>query len=364
MPPTLESLYILGAGFSHNAGLPLQGDFTDAILEGRGFHRIGPSKTLTQFLSAFVTDVFGRRMTDVGSVWPYLEDLFTCVDLSANTGHHLGRYSPAELRTVRRALISRIIRMLRQRYKPGSKTNGEWDPLSSLITSVDYRRSAFLTLNWDTVLEDRLSELVPKIAIDYGQGILLHELDGTDRVLEARQERPPVQIVKMHGSINWLYCDNCRQTFAYPTKWCNHIAAQLLSPQDWERIDKTLKEHRILPKPIKSRHTPKSICNKCTGVALSTRLATFSYRKALDFPMFQQSWSLAERLLREANKWIFIGYSLPAADFEFKHLLKRVGDIPSGRSRSTADLRGRRDVANKGQLRALFWVKIKEYNHL
>ena len=29
-------------------------------------------------------------------------------------------------------------------------------------------------------------------------------------------------------------------------------------------------------------------------------------------------------LLRKADRWIFIGYSLPAADYEFKHLLKRV----------------------------------------
>jgi hypothetical protein len=40
--------------------------------------------------------------------------------------------------------------------------------------------------------------------------------------------------------------------------------------------------------------------------------------------MFQKSWFSAERLLRNAKNWIFIGYSLPAADFEFKYLLKRV----------------------------------------
>lgn len=40
--------------------------------------------------------------------------------------------------------------------------------------------------------------------------------------------------------------------------------------------------------------------------------------------MFQKSWFSAERLLRSAKNWIFIGYSLPAADFEFKYLLKRV----------------------------------------
>jgi hypothetical protein len=40
--------------------------------------------------------------------------------------------------------------------------------------------------------------------------------------------------------------------------------------------------------------------------------------------MFQKSWYSAERILRSAANWIFIGYSLPGADFEFKYLLKRI----------------------------------------
>jgi len=39
--------------------------------------------------------------------------------------------------------------------------------------------------------------------------------------------------------------------------------------------------------------------------------------------MFQHTWFAAERLLAQAGTWVFIGYSLPAADFEFKYLLKR-----------------------------------------
>jgi hypothetical protein len=70
-----------------------------------------------------------------------------------------------------------------------------------------------------------------------------------------------------------------------------------------------------------------SICRgrmKCTTVPLTTRIATFSFLKALDFPMFERSWQSAERLLRNADKCVFIGHSLPSADYEFKHLLKRV----------------------------------------
>ena len=58
--------------------------------------------------------------------------------------------------------------------------------------------------------------------------------------------------------------------------------------------------------------------------------------------MFQKSWFSAERLLRNAKNWIFIGYSLPAADFEFtffkgallkdpKQILQRIGEAQAGR---------------------------------
>ncbi|HZL96411.1 MAG TPA: hypothetical protein VFB99_22340 [Vicinamibacterales bacterium] len=40
--------------------------------------------------------------------------------------------------------------------------------------------------------------------------------------------------------------------------------------------------------------------------------------------MFDRTWDSAEQLLRVASSWTFIGYSLPAADYDLKHLLKRV----------------------------------------
>ena len=96
------------------------------------------------------------------------------------------------------------------------------------------------------------------------------------------------------------------------------IADQMLSESDWSYIVDRLDN--------KARPTvrPKLKCPRCLTVDLGTRIATFSYRKALEFPMFQQSWRCAEQILLGADRWVFIGYSLPAADYEFKYLLKRV----------------------------------------
>ncbi len=40
--------------------------------------------------------------------------------------------------------------------------------------------------------------------------------------------------------------------------------------------------------------------------------------------MHSATWRTAEEYLKDSSQWVFFWYSMPAADFEFKYLLKRV----------------------------------------
>ena len=64
-----------------------------------------------------------------------------------------------------------------------------------------------------------------------------------------------------------------------------------------------------------------SKCNDC-GVRLGLRVGTFSYRKDLNPHAFYTIWDKARSDLIFAEKWLFVGYSLPAADIEIRQLLK------------------------------------------
>jgi hypothetical protein len=237
-----------------------------------------------------------------------LEDIFTFIDLSANTGHHLGpKYDPKELRRTRRVLIARTIRMLHQRFeKARKKQDSQWRRLHRFIGKLDVGQSRFISVNWDTSLELVLTQMHPSTPLSYGAGIrpARFDRDGKIQIVKrARGER--IKISKMHGSVNWLYCDSCRDVFWFPPGETLRVASQIVQK---EEIGSATGLH----------------CCNCDMVELSTRMATFSFRKALDFPMFRQSWMTAEQKLRSCARWVFIGYSLPAADYEFKHLLKRV----------------------------------------
>lgn len=316
----INRVFILGAGFSRYAGLPVQAEFTSALLEGKALEEL-PSKPVTDYIKRFVGKVFKNQENVLPLEWPDFEDIFTCIDLSANTGHNLGTSFPAsELRTVRRALIYRIITMLRERYLNGDH-EGEWLKLNSFINRIDATKSAFICTNWDTVLEDRLADCCGIKNFDYGcdaSPALLRSALGEIKEQTAHKGQS-VQVIKIHGSTNWLYCDNCRQMLSFPSSETYKVADQLLRQRDWEAI------HRALGNtPTQQLQVAGYECNRCHSESLGTRLATFSFLKALDFPMFQKSWFRAEELLVKAKSWIFIGYSLPFADYEFKYLLKRI----------------------------------------
>jgi len=243
--------------------------------------------------------------------------------------------------------------MLDQKYEAGRKRKGpEWKKLDDLFWQIRPQHVGFISMNWDTVIERMLASTGHPL-IDYccdarhAAGIqeppdletsgerekYMEEIEKSQVVMLAPTRGTPspprktsTPIVKIHGSANWLYCDNCRQLFWFSPDESGFIPNQIIRREDFSRIMEFLPEKRSLVEDAIRRHRqyPEMRCCLCSEkVALGTRIATFSYRKALDFPMFHNSWLAAEELLRSARRWVFIGYSLPAADYEFKYLLKR-----------------------------------------
>jgi hypothetical protein len=208
--------------------------------------------------------------------------------------------------------------MLREKYlKVERNPTVRRKRLVRLLKGLDLDRTAFVSLNWDVALEAVLEETHPERKVSYCAAEQCFDFESSVDPTPS-QTAGMVNIAKIHGSINWLYCDNCRRLYAVPPRQVNRIAEQLLSDRDWDAIG------QVLGKDVTDLKKPRQHCPRCPRVLLGTRIATFSYRKALEFPMFQKTWYSSERLLTNACTWAFVGYSLPAADFEFKYLLKRV----------------------------------------
>lgn len=290
---------ILGAGFSKNAGIPLQMEFSDMILSNQFNDPIDIK--ISYIIKDFLKKVFGWGE---GYKLPSLEDMFTFIDLSSGIGHCLGReYPPKKLRALRRMLIYRCFEILDHKYISSKEIH------SLLETYIPRReneiKTHFIVLNWDIVLERQLEKVHNNPKIDYCINCQPWNGDyGSD---------PPVAIAKVHGSSNWVYCDNCHSIYYdRDKKLSREIRAGLLK-SDFELFNIRISD--------KNNSNALPICPKC-NYDVGPHIATFSYRKSFRTHAFTSSWLAAEQILDQANLWVFIGYSLPFADYEFKHLLK------------------------------------------
>jgi hypothetical protein len=175
-------------------------------------------RPLVQQLREFVHSAFDHSISAKARFWPNLEDLFTNIDLAANTGHHLGPdYAPARLRTMRRLLLARMMMMLDERYTEAE--SGKADEASQLdrfFRKLDVDQSAFISINWDTVIERGLAGCCEIERFEYGCDAHAATFPRSGNIISERglsKESAAVPVVKIHGSVNWLYCDNCRQLY-------------------------------------------------------------------------------------------------------------------------------------------------------
>jgi len=301
---------IVGAGFSTEAS-PTTNDLSSRFLDApRPDHRdqLSPAlrseidKSISKELSRFWTTVFGY-VPELDH--PTLEDHFTLIDLAANTGHQLGvQYSPRKLRAIRRFSIHRAFQILDSSFQYS-------DVINCLLRELQKKTALSLVcINWDIVLEKHLRRL--PAAFDYGTAVEPLEPYGP---LHAAGTVP---LLKLHGSTNWVYCDSCRRLFASVLeegKSALHRSVFL------EGDDFYLMGLKKLSAQLKKIQNDNRDCPKCHAT-LTARVGTFSYRKDYAIQQFQTTWQQAHAVLRDSAVWLFVGYSMPEADFEFRHLLK------------------------------------------
>jgi len=210
--------------------------------------------------------------------------------------------------------IHRVFQILDQKYK----SNKEITRFLRVLTgSAD---AALVSLNWDVVVENHLFHE----GLGFSYDIPCLPLNGGTATANG------IPLIKLHGSANWHYCDSCHATLIGgqgegKTALVNRT---FLEAADFERLgaDKDVVEK------VEAMTGKRPQCPDCGNPKTTARVATFSYAKAFDFFPFHASWDAALKRLRQASRWIFIGYSLPDADFEFKHLLK-TAQLASGQKK-------------------------------
>lgn len=294
----MNTTVILGAGFSKNSGIPIQSEIPEYLISDEVETFEG---CISKVLERFLNNTFGYRK---GQPKPNLDDVFTCIDISTSSGHHLGlEYSPLKLRAIRRFLVYKVYSIIEEEFEYSK-------PVEMLLKRIfdSSGHVSFVVLNWDTALEKYLRKINQNTQIEYC-------CNGKPLRYTSSQENIRIPVLKIHGSCNWLYCDNCRSLYY-----------DLFDEVPLEKRSGFLEtDFDLLQQNFSSISYDESkfleSCKLC-GNYISSHIATFSYRKSFRTNSFSNIWSTAEKVLTDSDKWIFIGYSLPDSDYEFKHLLK------------------------------------------
>lgn len=151
--------------------------------------------------------------------------------------------------------------------------------------------TAFISLNYDILIDNALTELHPGIDIDYG-------VEFTNYHRECNWQIPrrecSVFLLKLHGSLNWLYCPTC--------------ISLTLTPR--EREVARLVEHTIP-------------CAQC-GMPMAPIITPPTFLKGMKNYFLNQIMHTSYEVLKNAKRIIFCGYSFPDADLLVRYLLKRL----------------------------------------
>jgi NAD-dependent SIR2 family protein deacetylase len=158
---------------------------------------------------------------------------------------------------------------------------------------------SLVSLNWDTLVEKLIKKYCHKKMLDYC--FYTYGLRNSEHISHINLKatgKENLKIVKIHGSINWLYCPNCQRV--------------IVDDEDIESIAQNNLTCRYCKEYSK------------LDVSLENFIVTPTILKKFDNLHLKYIWNNAFIEIQEAEMVTFIGYSLPKADYEFMYLLKKV----------------------------------------
>lgn len=177
-------------------------------------------------------------------------------------------------------------------------------------------------MNYDTCLDDSFAHLFPRnYYLDYSLDLANYDhsddvdhrdwwVNPREPVLSPESSEPTsIKLIKIHGSLNWKYCDCCNQVLLTPLN--KKLDLGISEPSGKSRSNTGGSESQT--------HYQ---CRR-DGNAYQTLLVPPSHMKDLSHTIHSRLFIEASEELRRASKIVFVGYSLPEADVHVKAIIKK-----------------------------------------
>lgn len=296
------TVFVFGAGASYGEGVPLQAEIIPTILRDRDpqLKKSLVAKRLRRFLTRNFSH--GDRFPSLEEVFGFI-NFFVANDLSLSK--ELGTAELAQLKTD----LTKIIHYLISRSTGQSKTFSRfWESVCSVDPDI-----GVITTNYDTLMDEAFDRVYPKCLLDYC--IELTNFRHADAItpfdwwIDPKKPAPVwdgviptrIKLIKLHGSLNWKYCNCCGQVGLTP--WQHGIDLKRDSFQSFLNID----------------------VSKCPfdGNRLSSLIQVPTHVKSHHNYIFSKLYDEASFLVGNAKQLVFVGYSFPEADVHIRALVRR-----------------------------------------
>ena len=317
-PSQRDVVFVFGAGASYADGAPLQKDILPLLLDTDDLEIC--NSVPYGILCNFIEDNFAWDKNE--GYFPTLEEVFGFLDYFIQKRESLNqKYSLGAILEIKEALIKLTHCIVSSSTaSTGNVYRLFWEAVYRYNTNI-----STITLNYDTYLEDAFFHMFPRnMYLDYC--IHLSNYDHSDDIDDKNwwvNPREPIlslenlepisiKLIKIHGSLNWKYCNCCNQVLLTPLDKGIDLG---ISKADWQG-----------PFTDDSDNVCAGISNaRCSrdGNEFQTMLVPPSHLKDLSHPINSRLFIESAEEIRRAKKVVFIGYSLPEADIHMKAILKK-----------------------------------------
>jgi hypothetical protein len=297
------TVVILGAGATKSSGGPLTKEILPGLIN-RQPDAANPSRFAE--LEQFLAEQFHvqKAMTREDE-YPALPLVMSLLDVSLDRRQPFqGSWDVAKIAKVRQAVELGIFELLESKLQT-APTNTHWELLTHLYPAP--AMPTVISLNYDLIVDTAMMYISQQPP---GEGRFPDYCCDIQSNFYRDEPARYGKLLKLHGSLNWLYCNNCHrlEIGASESRRYINVLGRVLANADLN-LDRLYLENG----------NPCPTCKKELRPLLIAPTHLKDYRN----PHLSQVWYHAERALREASRVIFIGYSLPDDDLEVIYLLKR-----------------------------------------
>lgn len=295
----MKTAIFLGAGASAAEGAPVQSKLFHEYFKSihkKKYHTHGMEGELDTFFQwIFGIDTADPNLDSIQ--FPTFEEVLGILDLAIARNETFKEYDLINIAVnsnrigfLRQYLVLLMAQVIKETL---IKSKNLHVSLIEKLKELDILKDTmFITTNYDILIDNALGTSYPGISIDYG-------IDFTNFRREDDWRKPDansIKLYKVHGSLNWLYCQTCNEMTLTPYE---KGAMRLIEDISNARCDYC--DSLMVPIIV-----PPTLFKDFSNAFLST------------------IWNKAERDLRNVGHLIFCGYSFPDADLHIKYLIKRI----------------------------------------